>query len=92
MQAQQRYRERRKQKFQEMEQTLEQLSSQVQDMQAVQSTNAVLQVCLVRPILQRCSPMCVHNLLPAEIQIEKWNKMLGNSEPQQIHIAMKVKI
>lgn len=45
LQAQQRYRERRKQKFQEMEQALEQLSSQVQDMHAVQSTNATLQVC-----------------------------------------------
>lgn len=44
MQAQQRYRERRKQKFQEMEQALEQLQSQVQDMHAVQSSNAALQV------------------------------------------------
>lgn len=44
LQAQQRYRERRKQKFQEMEQTLEQLSSQVEEMQSVKSTNNLLQV------------------------------------------------
>lgn len=47
VQAQQRYRERRKQKFQEMEQTLQSLSGQVEEMHAVQTANAMLQVSLL---------------------------------------------
>lgn len=44
MQAQQRYRERRKQKFSEMEQSLHVLASQVEQMNSVQSQNSLLQV------------------------------------------------
>jgi hypothetical protein len=44
MQAQQRYRERRKQKFNEMEQSLHLLARQVEQMSTVQSQNSMLQV------------------------------------------------
>ena len=44
MQAQQRYRERRKQKFSEMEESLNVLASQVEQMSSVQSQNSLLQV------------------------------------------------
>ena len=45
VQAQQRYRERRKQKFSEMEDSLHALASQVDQMNSVQSQNSMLQVC-----------------------------------------------
>ena len=44
VQAQQRYRERRKQKFNEMEESLHALESQVEQMGSVQSQNNMLQV------------------------------------------------
>ncbi len=46
VQAQQRYRERRKQKFNEMEESLHALESQVEQMNSVQSQNNMLQVLL----------------------------------------------
>lgn len=45
VQAQQRYRERRKQKFSEMEESLNALASQVDQMNSVQSQNSLLQAC-----------------------------------------------
>ena len=44
VQAQQRYRERRKQKFSEMEESLHVLASQVEQMNTVQTQNSMLQV------------------------------------------------
>ncbi len=44
VQAQQRYRERRKQKFSEMEESLHALASQVEQLNSVQSQNSMLQV------------------------------------------------
>ena len=50
MQAQQRYRERRKQKFNEMEESLHVLASQVEQMSNVQSQNSLLQVRSIRAL------------------------------------------
>ena len=48
VQAQQRYRERRKAKFSEMEESLHALASQVEQMGNVQHQNSTLQVFLTR--------------------------------------------
>ena len=54
MQAQQRYRERRKQRFQELEGTLDNMSAQLQQLHGVQEQNNALQACL--PNTRRALP------------------------------------
>ena len=73
MQAQQRYRERRKQKFSEMEQSLHMLASQVEQMSNVQSQNSMLQVRSVHALSMPLFPcrVCPDRQLQPELAANK---------------------
>ena len=66
VQAQQRYRERRKAKFNEMEESLHALASQVEQMSNVQQQNSTLQVLLTLNLASvTCSTRRLKHLLSA---------------------------
>jgi hypothetical protein len=85
MQAQQRYRERRKQKFSEMEQSLHRLASQVEQMSNVQSQNNMLQVHSVHAL-----SMPLFQASPAEsVQIGKFSLKWAANKQQLAHEVLQ---